>query len=160
MDQNQFFGRKPEAVAKDLLGRYLVRQITGSRIVTATIAEVGAYSGDLNQPSRAGMNYAPGTLFMMPHRGYHLLNVATEREGTPSCIEIRAVDLGEAHQDIANKKLVSGSARIANLFKVASFDGRPFNQVFRLGGSPVAKGKVTRTPGQSENCLGYFSLKL
>ncbi len=151
MAHPNIFARKPEVVAKDLLGRYLVRKVPGSGILTATIAGVGAYSGDLGQPSRAGMNYAPGEIFMMSYRGLHMLNVATERSGVPSCVEIRAVRFGE--------ELVEGSARIANRLKIdQSVDGKYFEKVFRLGDKPVVRIQVKKEKGKSDNCVGFFSL--
>jgi 3-methyladenine DNA glycosylase Mpg len=157
MDYRAFFNRKSDVVAKDLLGRYLVKT-TPSGLTRCErlceLTEVGAYKGDLDLPSRAGMSYAPGELFLMPYRGTLLFNIATGKEGDPACVEIRAAKFGE--------KETKGSGRIAHMFGLTEkLDGKDFEKVFRLSGDPVARKNISFSHGRgmSENCTGYFSLK-
>src|SRR3990172_6883186 len=92
MNYKTFFNRDARTVAKDLLGRILVREsergLTAGRIV-----ETGAFEGDEGRKAREGMSYAPGTIYVMPFRGNYFLNIATGRKGEPSCVEIREVAL-------------------------------------------------------------------
>jgi|SRR3989344_59881 len=155
MNYSLFFDRKPKEVAHDLLGRYLAvtpNSKKSTRVNICEITEVGAYKGDLDLPSRNGMLYAPGKLFLMRYRGGILFNIATGREGEPACVEIRGARFGEGN--------VEGSGKIANLLGLdGRLDGHDFKEIFRLGGEPVAKRAIISLKGKSENCLGYFTFR-
>jgi len=150
MDYETFFRRKSEDVARELLGRQLVRN-TDIGSTSVSIIEVGAYEGGNPTPSRAGMNYAPGTVFLMPFRGSQLLNIATDRRGFPSCVEIRAV----AFHD----RVVEGSGRITNLLDLEGLDGAVLGNELKIIGKPVDDSEVKKIKGDAENCLGYFLVK-
>ncbi len=97
-----FFSRKPELVAKDLIGKYLVRipeKKEYSQMV-GKIIEVEAYLGPNDKASHSynwkktertkTMYEAPGTLYVYLIYGmYHCLNVITEEIGIPSAVLIR-----------------------------------------------------------------------
>lgn len=124
----QFFERKPEIVAQDLLGKYLVRK-EGSSLKIGMIVETEAYLGphDLASHSARGMTkrnevmFGPaGFSYVYFTYGMHwLLNLITEKEDQPSGVLIRAVKptydseinlglLGSSEQ----KRLGSGPARL------------------------------------------------
>lgn len=95
----EFFLRDTVAVARDLLGRYIVRNIADTTMIcriTETEAYVGAidkachaYAG--RKTSRTQTLYsAPGTAYVYQIYGmYHCLNFVTESEGTASAVLIR-----------------------------------------------------------------------
>jgi len=97
--QREFFSRDTIIVAKDLLGKYLVRKIMNNLII-GKIIEVEAYLGskdkashsyNLRKTNRTKIMYEkPGTLYVYLIYGiYHCLNVICEPEGIPCAILIR-----------------------------------------------------------------------
>ncbi|ADB15266.1 DNA-3-methyladenine glycosylase [Pirellula staleyi DSM 6068] len=99
-----FFARKPEVVARDLLGKILVRQVRGqlgSMLLAGRIVETEAYlaTGDPACHASRGMTRKNSTMFERAGLVYvyaiharHCLNVVTEREGKPSAVLIRAIE--------------------------------------------------------------------
>lgn len=96
-----FYARSTDEVAKDLLGKFLVRELDGIYLV-AKIVEVEAYFGhdDLAShacrgmtPRNAVMFGPPGHAYVYLNYGVHwLLNAVTEEEGTAGAALIRAVE--------------------------------------------------------------------
>jgi DNA-3-methyladenine glycosylase len=94
-----FFARAADIVARDLLGRTLVRRTKGKRIAL-TITETEAYMGphDLachaargRTPRTEVMYGQPGSLYIYFVYGLHwMLNVVTREEGYPAAVLIRA----------------------------------------------------------------------
>ena len=151
MDYRRFFRRSAEEVAKDLLGRYLVRETKDLSLV-GRIIQTGAYEEGTETPSREGMLYTPGTIFVMPFRGSHFLNIATDRSREPSCVLVRRV--------VLSKGVVYGPGKVGDFFEIEDLDGLLFEDEFQLLGDPVDPRKIKRqTRGISDNCLGYYSLK-
>lgn len=97
----KFFERKTVTVAKDLLGKYLVRKI-GKKIMRERITEAEAYVGphDLASHSSKGrtkrtevMFGEPGTIYVYFIYGmYYMLNVVTEKKDFPAAILIRGTE--------------------------------------------------------------------
>jgi DNA-3-methyladenine glycosylase len=97
--QRDFFSRETRIVAKELLGKYLIRETPKGRIV-GKIIEVEAYLGPIDKASHS-YNYKktertktmfmkPGTFYIYLIYGlYYCLNVITEPEGMPCAVLIR-----------------------------------------------------------------------
>lgn len=97
-----FYDRDTLEVARDLLGKYLVRRLDGAELVvriTETEAYVGAvdkachaYGG--RRTARTETLYArPGTAYVYLIYGmYHCLNFVTEPEGTAAAVLLRGVE--------------------------------------------------------------------
>ena len=150
MDYEKFFSRKSEIVARELIGKQILRTANNGS-VSCMIAETGAYEGGNINDSRKGMLYVPGTLFLMPFRAYKLLNIATDREGFPSCVEIRRIQLID--------KQIKGPGSISKFLGLEGLDGMLLgNEVQILDNTNLANPMVIKSDGKSENCLGYFSL--
>lgn len=150
MNYHRFFGREAEEVAKDLLGRLLVRT-TDKGVTSTKIIETGAYTGGETE-SRDGMRYEPGRIFLMPYRGHYLLNITTGRRDYPSCVEIRAV--------ASHDRIVRGSGSITKFLDIPSyFDGIELGLELKVIGDPVDSPEIKRIKGNSENCDCYFSIK-
>src|SRR3989338_1479428 len=150
-DYKQFFSRPAEQVAPDLLGRMLTLHLY-NETRTGRILETGAYQEGKITPSREGMRYAPGTLFLMPRRAFLLFNIATEKEGYPSCVEIRRVAFEE--------KVVNGPGAVSKAFGITKdLDGILLGDQIQISGERVESSLITRRNGDSDNCLGYFSIK-
>ena len=96
-----FYERETLVVAEELLGKYLVRQIRGKKMV-GKIVEVEAYIGESDPACHAYRGLTPRTKIMYGTAGhayvyfnygmYFLLNVVTEREGFPAAVLIRALE--------------------------------------------------------------------
>ncbi|MGB9674338.1 MAG: DNA-3-methyladenine glycosylase [Anaerolineales bacterium] len=108
-----FFNRLTLDVARDLIGMRLVRLDEGQRI-SGIIIEAEAYRGeeDLGCHARAGltprtkvMYGAPGHAYVYFTYGMHwLLNFVTEEEGFPAAVLIRAIELEEGAQLVAQRR--------------------------------------------------------
>ena len=100
--RREFYGRDTLEVARDLLGKYLVRRLDGAELVvrvTETEAYIGAvdkachaYGG--RRTARTETLYAkPGTAYVYLIYGmYHCLNFITEPEGTAAAVLLRGVE--------------------------------------------------------------------
>jgi DNA-3-methyladenine glycosylase len=131
-----FFARGPRAVARELLGKVLVRDlIRNSRNLrlAARIVEVEAYLG-ANDPaahSYAGKTGRNAVLFGPPgyayvyfiYGNYYCLNVSCEREGKAGGVLFRALEPLEGIEEMARaRKVVLRGPR--DLFRLTSGPGR------------------------------------
>ena len=99
-----FFDRETAAVARDLLGKVLVREVDGRRM-WGRLVEVEAYMGpdDLAAHSAGGrrsprnevMYGAPGHAYVYFTYGmHHCLNFVTRSVGVPQAVLVRALEPG------------------------------------------------------------------
>ena len=96
-----FYDREPVAVARELLGKLLVRQVDGRRRI-GRIVEVEAYLGphDKAAHSARGLTDRNRVMFGPPGHAYvymiygmhHCVNVVTEKEGQASAVLLRALE--------------------------------------------------------------------
>lgn len=102
-----FFARETLRVARELLGKRLVRFHAGERL-SGVIVEVEAYVGENDQSSHARpgltarnapMYGPPGLTYVYLIYGmHHCLNLVTEREGYPAAVLIRALEPREGQE--------------------------------------------------------------
>jgi DNA-3-methyladenine glycosylase len=95
-----FFARNPRRVARELLGKVLVR--SGPPHLTARIVEVEAYLGEKDPAAHAasGQTLRNAVLFGPPGHAYvyfiygnhYCLNVSCEPEGKAGCVLFRAAE--------------------------------------------------------------------
>lgn len=110
-----FFERSTLVVAKDLLGKYLVRR-SGKKTLKYLIVEVEAYDGFKDKASHAsrGMTKRNAPMFGEAGRWYvyftygmhHMLNIVTGPKNYPAAILIRGIDG------------ISGPARVTKKLKI------------------------------------------
>jgi DNA-3-methyladenine glycosylase len=134
-----FFGRHPRRVARELLGKVLVRQADGARL-TARIVEVEAYLGvdDPAAHAAAGNTARTAVLFGPPGHAYvyfiygnhYCLNVSCETEGRAGSVLIRALEPLSGVEEMAHARgieihgpkdlirLTSGPGRLAQAFAI------------------------------------------
>ena len=96
-----FYSRDPRVVARELLGKLLVRR-QGRTLLAGRIVEAEAYLGAVDPgahayggrtPRNAVLFGAPGHAYVYFIYGmYHCMNVVTEREGHASAVLLRAVE--------------------------------------------------------------------
>ena len=99
--QSSFFARGTVQVAPDVLGKYLIRMWEGKRLVVR-IVEVEAYRGSDDPASHAFHGRTPRNTPMFGEAGHayvyftygnhFLLNITTQKSGTPGAVLIRGVE--------------------------------------------------------------------
>jgi DNA-3-methyladenine glycosylase len=99
--KRDFFAQPTLTVAKELLGKYLVREVNGQRL-SGIIVETEAYIGPNDSASHASKGRTPRSAVMFGPPGftyiyfiygmYHMLNFITEQEDFPAAVLIRAVE--------------------------------------------------------------------
>lgn len=96
----RFFQRPTKIVAKDLLGKFLVRRLGGGKILAEMVTEVEVYDGPNDRASHASRGRTMRTAPMFEEGGifyiylcygmYQMLNVVTGGKNYPAAILIRA----------------------------------------------------------------------
>jgi DNA-3-methyladenine glycosylase len=141
-----FFARDPRRVARDLLGKVLVRSLAGENpavegaLLAGRIVEVEAYLGE-NDPAAhaaAGNTNRTSVLFGPPGHAYvyfiygnhYCLNVSCQREGKAGCVLFRALEPLVGLEEMAHARgmvvhgsrdmprLTSGPGRLAEAFGI------------------------------------------
>ena len=134
-----FFARGPRRVARELLGKVLVRRTTGSHL-TGRIVEVEAYLGETDPAAHAAAGRTARTAMLFGPPGYayvyfiygnhYCLNVSCEPEGRAGCVLFRALEPLTGMEEMARArgitfhgskdwlKLTSGPGRLAQAFGI------------------------------------------
>lgn len=96
-----FYKRDALVVAKELLGKYLVREINGHTLISM-ITETEAYKSNDKACHAYNYNLTPRTSTIFKEGGiayvyftygmYHCFNVVTDKEGEPSAVLIRGIE--------------------------------------------------------------------
>lgn len=132
----KFFNRNTLIVAKELLGKYLVRKV-GRKVIRARITETEAYCGVQDKACHASKGLTPRTKIMFGPPGYayvymvygmyHCLNFVTEKEGNPSAVLIRGIEFNNdalritnnnSESVIRNKLIINGPGKLCREFKI------------------------------------------
>jgi len=114
----EFYLQNAEIVAKELLGKYIVRKYEDKKIV-CKIVETEAYIGPEDKACHAYNNRCTERTKVMFEEGgkayiyfiygmYYCLNIVVEREGKPEAVLIRGVEPVENREEIEkNRKIKS-----------------------------------------------------
>jgi len=165
-----FFNRDTDKVAKDLLGRYLVRKTDKGDMITKII-ETEAYLGP-NDKACHTYNYKktkrtetmykiPGTIYVYLIYGmYHCLNFITEPKGEPCAVLIRElypidnIDLIKANRDVNigknYKNLMDGPGKLCMALDITKkkFNGSdscgPASNLYITEGIPAEPSEITK----------------
>jgi len=125
----KFFERSTLIVARELLGKYLVRRYRG-KIIQGMITEVEAYDGSQDKASHAARGLTERNKVMFGPAGYWyiyftygmhwMLNIVTGKNGYPAAILIRGVAANTDQYGLENglTRIISGPARVTKLFKI------------------------------------------
>lgn len=154
-----FFARDPRRVARELLGRKLVRDLDG-RMYKGRITETGAYQGYVDGRKREGLSYAPESIFLYAgQRGYTTLCIATRSEGNPSVVTIRSLyPLEGIDSPVNGPAKLTKTLRIDKSFDNKSVDGK----ALWIEGSTSPSNTEYISPKDRKmapNCLGYYVLR-
>mgnify|MGYP000657495402 CR=1 FL=1 len=117
----EFYDRPTLKVAKDLLGKVLVRETTNRKIFSK-IVDVEAYVGPKDKACHASKGRTKRTEIMFGPAGftyvyliygmYQLLNIVTEREEYPAAILIRGVELLGRDETQTPQTRIDGPGRV------------------------------------------------
>jgi DNA-3-methyladenine glycosylase len=115
-----FYERAPDIVARELLGKVIVREWKGERL-TGRIVEVEAYFGEKDPAAHAyiGRTARNAVLFGPPgvayvyfiYGMYHCLNVSCEPDGQAGCVLIRALEPIEGLTTMARLRKLPANSR-------------------------------------------------
>lgn len=140
-----FFSRDPRRVARELLGKLLIRN-RGEEVLAGRIVEAEAYlgSGDPAAHAAAGMTARNQVLFGPPGHAYvyfiygnhYCLNVSCQPEGKAGCVLIRALE------------------PLAGLKEMARARGLPQAAQRHLESSMTARRRLTTGPGRLCQAMG------
>lgn len=118
--QSSFFDRPTLRVAKDFLGKFLIRK-NGRKKISGMITEVEAYIGRKDKASHASRGRTKRTEIMFGEAGFwyvyliygmhHCLNIVTEKKGYPAAILIRGVRLLDGTE-------IKGPGRVCKYFAI------------------------------------------
>ena len=120
--KQKFYERSPEIVAKELLGKLLVRKYKG-KIISGMIVETEAYFGSNDPASRAfkGKNKISELMFDEPGRALiymvhanWLLNITCLPKGIPGAVLIRAIEPIEGVEIMKKLRKVSKLKELTN----------------------------------------------
>jgi DNA-3-methyladenine glycosylase len=152
-----FYARDPAIVAKELLGKILVRNLNG-KILSGKIVETEAYYGEKDPASRARrgklphcelMWEEPGTVFIYMVHNNWLFNIVTMPKGIASAVLIRAlqplkgIEVMKENRNVSDiKNLTSGPGKLTKALAITK----------ELNGASVtnSKSEVYITEGDNE----------
>lgn len=170
-----FFYRDTLAVARDLLGRRLVRVLDGCRL-SGRVVEAEAYIGedDLACHAARGRTRRTEVMYGPPGRAYvyfiygmyHCLNVVTERDGFPAAVLIRALEPDEGIEAMREYRgrrndleLTNGPGKLCAALQIDrrlnGVDLSDHGELFLEEGEPVATERVTTSPRIGLNVPGW-----
>lgn len=170
--ERKFYTRATLKVARELLGKYLVRKINGKKLV-GKIVETEAYIGPKDRASHAYQGkitkrnkteyFEGGHIYIYLCYGmYWQLNITTGKAGKPECVLIRALEPVEGDaknkrlkiknkkQILKIKKLTSGPGKLCRWLKLdKSFDGEDLVKSKRIWleerGEKIKNGQIIAT---------------
>ena len=126
--KRSFYVRPTLEVARDLLGKILVRK-TGRKEIRAVITETEAYVSEDDLASHASKGRTPRTEPMYGEAGhayiymiygmYHCFNIVTEKKDFPAAVLIRAVKIEGLEYEKTTRPKVrsSGSSQPPKLLR-------------------------------------------
>ncbi|HEX6348720.1 MAG TPA: DNA-3-methyladenine glycosylase [Candidatus Dormibacteraeota bacterium] len=148
----EWFARDTLEVARELLGKVLVRSLDG-QVLTGRLVEVEAYLGPEDQAAHSARGLTPRTRVMYGPPGHayvyfiygmhHCLNFVTRPEGVPQAVLVRALEPGPGVGRSSGPGLVCRALGIDR-----SLNGRPLvppdlyvaDDGFRVDPSQVVTG--------------------
>jgi DNA-3-methyladenine glycosylase len=185
----EFFDRPALTVARELLGKYLVRRV-GKKEIALMITETEAYDGHKDKASHASRGQTPRntpmfgearTIYVYFTYGMHwMLNIVCGKKGYPAAILIRGLDgsavtaqqtaLRAARPSPTVRRTVPASPRLDGPAKLTKFlhidralNNKPLGPKTGLWvedrGVSISPRQVVRTPRVGVPYAGEYALK-
>lgn len=144
---NIFYSREPMIVARELLGKIVVRT-WNEHLLSGVISETEAYLGETDTASHASRGRTPRTQTMYgpPGRAYvylvygmfNMFNVVTEPEGVASAVLIRGLQPLQGHEVMrelrkSGKGLTDGPGKLCQALAI----DRTLNGIDLTAGQPL-----------------------
>ncbi len=153
-----FFRRSAEVVARELIGRYLVRHLGGERLVLR-IVETEAYLGAADRASHAWngrrttrnevMWDGGGVAYVYFVYGMHcMLNVVAGRRGDGHAVLIRAGEPIVGGESMADRRGLDGAPRPGAIAGGPARLCQALGIDLTLNGSPLGRGALRLTRGE------------
>jgi DNA-3-methyladenine glycosylase len=154
----KFYIQPTLKVAKELLGKYLVRKI-GKEKLAGKIVETEAYIGPQDKASHAycwkmternKVEYLEGgrIYIYLCYGMYWQLNFTTEKKGKPECVLIRALEPVSKYKNLKEiKNLTNGPGKLCRWLKLdKSFNGEELDKSKRIWledrGEKIKKSRI------------------
>jgi DNA-3-methyladenine glycosylase len=152
-----FYERDPSQVARDLLGKVIIRRL-GSEVLSGKIVETEAYYGSRDPASRAyrgrkdynrPMFGDPGRLFVYMVHTWWLMNIVAHEKGGVGAVLIRGLEPLEGVRDMMMNR---GTEDILNLTNGPGKLGRALAVTNELNGLDIteARSDFVVTAGKDE----------
>ena len=119
----RFYERDPEKVAKDLLGKILIRKVE-DKILSGIIVETEAYYGPGDPASRASggiknfnklMWHEPGVSFIYNVHKYWMFNIVAHKPSEVGAVLIRAIEPLEGIKIMKRNRGITDDERLVDL---------------------------------------------
>ena len=171
----EFFLEDTQTVARNLLGRCLVHETPGGRLV-CRICETEAYTGQSDKACHAHKGDPKGRTRVMYGEGgraylfliygmYWCFNVVTRQEGEPEAVLIRAAEPAEGFEGLPPKKAARLLAGPGKLCRAMGLDGSCYGLPLTTGrtlwigaGTPPKPEEIAATPRINVDYAGEDSL--
>ncbi len=123
----EFFDRPALVVAKDLLGKYLVRRV-GGKTIALMIVETEGYFGYEDQGSHAHRGQTPrntpmfgeaGTIYVYFTYGMHwMLNLVVGKHGYPAAVLVRGLEAESSRKKVFPSGEIYATPAVTTLFRL------------------------------------------
>lgn len=170
----EFYERPTLKVAKDLLGKILVKE-KENRTIYTKIVDVEAYVGPTDKAchaskgrtKRTGIMFGPAgfTYVYLIYGMYHLLNIVTEREDYPAAILIRGLEIFERDEAQTDQTRIDGPGRVGRFLALdRTHNGLDTTQGTTIWvedhGLPVSRKEIQALPRIGVDYAGEWAKKL
>jgi DNA-3-methyladenine glycosylase len=159
----EFYRRGTRDVARDLLGAWLCRRVSGGRVLRGRILEVEAYDGPRDRASHAFRGRTPRNAPMFEAGGiayvylvygmHHCLNVVTGPAGYPAAVLLRGAESPDGRP-------AHGPGRLARAFEIdRTLDGTSLtgDELWLEAGTAVPDAEVRRGPRVGVDYAGWWA---
>jgi DNA-3-methyladenine glycosylase len=146
----EFFSRNADAVARDLLGKVLIRKINEKEF-RGKIVETEAYLSKNDETSKENnkkserfhlMWEEEGTIFTYKVHNYDMLCIVTGERNKPECIFIRALEPLNFNLNCSGPGLLTRSLKIDNKFNGKNIEN---NNDLMIENSEVSSFEIIET---------------
>src|SRR3989344_2612797 len=149
-----FFARSAVIVARELLGKRIIRELSPSKKVIGRIYEVAAYQGETDSTSDV-IDYVPGTIGISRKFGKFLIDVSAGSGNQRACITLVSA--------LFDDGLAQGPGNLSKMLQIdESFNGLPIvnNSLYLESDSfQVPEIRTRKKSNASENCKGFFYIR-